>query len=112
MPIAPPAQPTEQPRDIVDLGRQCDFFFGAADARPQPGEIEQFHPITSEKGRKSTMVPTVSSLTASSSMTRPSDRTIEERIPAPSFSYLTATTLWPWRSRLARRYSRRPGFLR
>src|SRR6516162_1996034 len=112
MPIAPPAQPIEQPRDIVDPGRQRDFFFGAADARSQPGEIEQFHPITSEKGRKSTMVPTVSSLAASSNMTRPSDRTIEERIPAPSLAYLTATMASPFRSRLARKYSRRPGFLR
>jgi hypothetical protein len=33
MPIAPLAQPIDQPRDIVDLGWQCDFFFGAADAR-------------------------------------------------------------------------------
>src|SRR6516164_5544505 len=112
MPIAPRAQPIEQPRDIVDLGRQCDFFFGAADARPEPGEIEQFHPITSEKGRKSTVVPTVSSLAASSRMTSPSDRTIEDRIPAPSLAYLTATTASPLRARLARKYSRRPGFLR
>src|SRR5215472_17673698 len=109
MPIAPPAQPIEQPRDIVDPGRQRDFFFGAADSRPQPGEIEQFHRITSEKGRKSTMVPTVSSLVASSRMTRPSDRTIEEIIPAPSLGNLTATMASPWRSSRALKYSRLPG---
>src|ERR1700732_5329829 len=112
MPIASPTQPIEQLRDVVDLRRQRDFFFGTTDAPPQPGEIEQLHPITSEKGRKSTVVPTVSSLAASSRMTRPSDRTTEARIPAPSLAYLTATWASPLRFRLTRKYSRRPGFLR
>src|SRR6266436_4600 len=106
------AQPIEQRRDIANFGRQGDFFLGAADARSQPGEIEEPHEITSENGRKSTMLPTASSLAASSRMTSPSERTIEDRIPAPSLGYLEATTPAPSRFRVARKYSRRPSFLR
>src|SRR3984893_10081324 len=106
------AQPIEQTRDIPNFGRQGDLLLGAPDARSQPGEIEQPHGITSENGRKSTRLPTASSLTASSRMTSPSERTIEDRIPAPSLGYLRATTASPSRFRLARKYSRRPSFLR
>src|SRR3984893_11598294 len=106
------AQPIEQPRDIANLGRQGDLLLGAADAGAQPGEIEQPHESTSENGRKSTMLPTASSLAPSSKITSPSERTIEVRIPAPSLGYLTATTASPSRFRLARKYSRRPSFLR
>src|SRR5215831_5329837 len=65
MPVAAPPQPIEQPRHIIDLRRQSDVFLGAANARPQPSKIEKLHPITSEKGRKSTTVPAVSSRTGS-----------------------------------------------
>src|SRR4029077_2804497 len=75
------AQPIEQPRDIANLGRQGDLLLGAADARSQPGEIKQPHESTSENGRKSTMLPTASSLVVSSRITSPSERTIEDRIP-------------------------------
>src|SRR6266436_8240499 len=106
------AQPIEQTRDIANFGRQGHLLLGAADARSQPREIKQPHESTSENGRKSTMLPTASSLAVSSKITSPSERTIEDRIPAPSLGYLTATTASPSRFRLARKYSRRPSFLR
>src|SRR5579883_2315418 len=78
----------------------------------QPGEIEDLHPNTSEKGRKSQISPGSSAAVASPTTTRPSERTIEDRMHAPSRGYLTATSAAPSRSSRARRYSRRPGFLR
>src|SRR5215469_13893651 len=105
-------QPVEQSRHVPNIGWQLHLLFGTTDARSQPGEIEELHPITSEKGKKSTIVPMASELAASLKMTRPSERTTEERIPAPSLGYLIATTASPSRSRLARKYSRRPDFLR
>src|SRR5437773_1767935 len=46
------------------------------------------HPNTSENGRKSTVMPTATSLRLSSRMTKPSDCTIDDRMPAPSRGYL------------------------
>src|SRR5438270_9295748 len=105
-------QPIEQPCHVLHSRRQVGFLFGAADARAQPGKIKQLHPITSENGRKSTVMPGATSLVSSSTTTSPSDRVIEERMPAPSLRYLAATRSFPSRSRLALTYSRRPGFLR
>src|SRR5258708_776100 len=108
-------QPIQEPGHVSDVRRQIDFLLGAADARPQPSEIEELyrdrgllariaggmpavqsrHAITSEKGRKSTIVPCARSLVVSSRTTRPSDCTIDERIPAPSLWYLTPRTASP-----------------
>src|SRR5260370_28804235 len=125
-------QPVQEPGHVSDVRRQIDFLLGAPDARPQPSEIKELHrdrgplarmagrmpavqrrhAITSEKGKKSIIVPAARSLVVSSRTTRPSDCTIEERIPAPSLGDLTAMTAPPLRCRLARRYSRLPGLLR
>src|SRR6202011_2372229 len=105
-------QPIEQAGHVLHSRRQVNFLFGAADPRTQPGEINQLHPITSENGRKSTVMPGARSLVSSSTITSPSDRVIEERMPARSLGYLTAIRSLPSRCRLALTYSRRPGFLR
>src|SRR5579875_1271512 len=109
---AAPAQPSDKPGDVADPRRQWQLFFGDADAGPHPREIQQLHPTTSENGRNSTVSPAARTPVASSRMTSPSACTIDDRIPAPSFGYLTATVTAPRRSSRARRYSRRPGFLR
>src|SRR5215472_9944568 len=95
-------QPAQQPGHIADFRRQRQFLLGAADARAKPSEIEDLHPSTSKKGRKSTMAPGARLLVASSRMTRPSDCTIEDRMPAPSRGYLTATKASPSRRSRAR----------
>src|SRR5579863_6448089 len=105
-------QPLDKARDIAHLGGQHHLLLGDADARAQPGEIEQLHPITSAKERKSTTAPGITAPAASPRMTSPSELTIEERMPAPSRRNFSATRTSPSRLRLARRYSRRPGFLR
>src|SRR5712671_140320 len=94
------SQPIEQACHVLHSRRQIGFLFGAADARTQPGKIKQLHPITSENGRKSTVMPGATSLVSSSTITSPSDWVIEERMPAPSLGYLTATRSLPSRCRL------------
>src|SRR6266851_5200873 len=71
---------------------------------PRGGEGEDQrpdHPNTSEKGKNSTIPPGTSSLRPSSRTAKPSDCTIEERMPAPSFGYLRATMAPSSRSRVA-----------
>src|SRR5439155_5854135 len=107
------AQPFEERRDVTHPGGQRQLLLGLPDPRPQPGEIQQLHdPNTSENGKNSTIAPGTSSLRLSSRTANPSDCTIEDRMPAPSFGYLRATMAPSSRARVARRYSRRPAFLR
>ncbi len=107
-------------------------LIGLPDAGPQPGKIQQLyvnrgplarsaggtpavhhgHPKTSENGKNSTTAPGTSSVRLSSRTAKPSDCTIEERMPAPSFGYFWAIMAPPSRASVARRYSRRPAFLR
>src|SRR4029079_6406132 len=85
--IAPPApsQPLQQRSGVAHLFRQRQLLFGMTDPGAQPGEIQQLHePNTSENGRKSTSVPGAISFMLSSRITKPSDCTIEDRMPAPS----------------------------
>ena len=65
----------------------------------------------SVNGMKSTTEPAARSPASSSNTANPSDCTIDDKIAEPSRGYFMATRPLP-RSRLARRYSRRPGFLR
>src|SRR4051812_32725135 len=110
---AAPTQPVEQSGHIAHMLGQGGLLLGVADARTQPGEVQQLHdPNTSEKGRNSMMVRGATSLISSPITAKPSDCTIDDRMPAPSFGYRTATARPFLRFRLARRYSRRPGFLR
>ena len=61
---------------------------------------------------KSITEPAAKSPASSSNTANPSDRRIDDKITEPSCGYFIATRPLPPRSRLARRYSRRPGFLR
>jgi len=61
---------------------------------------------------KSITEPAAKSPASSSNTASPSDRRIDDKITEPSCGYFIATRPLPPRSRLARRYSRRPGFLR
>src|SRR5580693_9142481 len=93
--------------------RKIAHLLGMADTRAQPGEIQELHePNTSEKGRKSMVAPGARSVTSSPITAKPSDCTIEDRMPAPSLGYLSAMSRPPSRCKVARTYSRRPAFLR
>src|SRR5262249_39955860 len=48
-------QPVEQGAHRSHIGRQCQRLLALADARTQPGEVEQLHATTSLNGRKSTI---------------------------------------------------------
>src|SRR5262249_43946116 len=66
--------------------------------------------ITSRNGKNGTLAPGAMSVALSSSTTRPSESTMEDKMPAPSRgNFLAIHVPSGPASNLARRYSRRPG---
>src|SRR5487761_324079 len=118
-------EPVGQRRRRRDAGRRIEGFLGLADLGLEPREIEEPHgadlgagarrrkpyAMTSLNGRKSTVPPNSTWLNPSGLSTRPSDSTIEVRMPAPSRGNFSATQPVSPGLRRARRYSVRLPFL-
>src|SRR5690348_14082061 len=98
-------EPVDQRRRRRDAGRRIEGFLGLADLGLEPGEIKESHgadlgagarrrkphAMTSLNGRKSTVPPSSTWLRPSGISTKPSDSTIEVRMPAPSRGNFSAT---------------------
>src|SRR5215469_12833455 len=91
-------EPVDQRGRRRNAGGEIEGFLGLAAIGLEPGEIQKPHgadlgagarrrkpyAMTSLKGRKSTVPPSSTWLNPSGISTRPSDSTIEVRMPAPS----------------------------
>src|SRR5215469_7538467 len=118
-------QPIDERCRRGNAGGQIEGFLGLADLGLEPGEVQQPHgadlgvgtqrrkpyAMTSLNGRKSTVPPSSTWLKPSGISTKPSDSTIEVRMPAPSRGNFSATQPVSPGLRRARRYSVRLPFL-